>query len=120
MQARAGRQGRADWSLHFIDSTTVRAHQHAAGARKARRRLDGEAFGCSRGWLSTKTHVRAEGLGKPVTFTLTGGEVHDSMAFTALVSTGWMKQFRRITTRYEKRAANYLAMITVAAILLWL
>jgi transposase len=42
------------------------------------------------------------------------------MAFTALVSTGWMKQFRRITTRYEKRAANYLAMITVAAILLWL
>jgi len=33
---------------------------------------------------------------------------------------GRLKPFRRIATRYEKRAANYLAMITVAAILPWL
>ncbi len=31
-----------------------------------------------------------------------------------------LKQFRRIATRYEKRAANYLAMLTIAAIILWL
>ncbi len=31
-----------------------------------------------------------------------------------------LKQFRRIAVRYEKRAANYLAMLTIAAILLWL
>ncbi|WP_338083737.1 MULTISPECIES: transposase [Azospirillum] len=31
-----------------------------------------------------------------------------------------LKQFRRIATRYEKRAANYLAMITIVATLLWL
>jgi transposase len=31
-----------------------------------------------------------------------------------------LKQFRRIATRYEKRVANYQAMVTVAAILLWL
>ena len=31
-----------------------------------------------------------------------------------------IKQFRRIATRYEKRAANYLGMITVGMILLWL
>jgi transposase len=31
-----------------------------------------------------------------------------------------LKQFRRIATRYEKRAANYLAMLAIAAILLWL
>ena len=31
-----------------------------------------------------------------------------------------LKQWRRIATRYEKRAANYLAMLTLAAILLWL
>lgn len=31
-----------------------------------------------------------------------------------------LKQFRRVATRYEKRAENYLAMLTVAAILLWL
>ena len=44
MAARAGGvagsadpQGRVGWSLHFLDSTVVRAHQHAAGARKAGR-----------------------------------------------------------------------------------
>ncbi len=31
-----------------------------------------------------------------------------------------LKQWRRIATRYEKRAANYRAMVVVAAILLWL
>lgn len=31
-----------------------------------------------------------------------------------------LKQFRRIATRYEKRAANYAAMLTLAMILLWL
>jgi transposase len=30
-----------------------------------------------------------------------------------------LKQFRRIATRYEKRAANYLAMVAVGMILLW-
>lgn len=30
-----------------------------------------------------------------------------------------LKQFRRIATRYEKRAANFSAMITVAAIFLF-
>lgn len=31
-----------------------------------------------------------------------------------------LKQFRRIATRYEKRAANYLGMVTLGAILLYL
>ena len=31
-----------------------------------------------------------------------------------------LKQFRRVATRYEKRGENYLAMVTIAAILLWL
>jgi transposase len=31
-----------------------------------------------------------------------------------------LKQWRRIATRYEKRAATYHAMLTIAAILLWL
>jgi transposase len=31
-----------------------------------------------------------------------------------------LKQWRRVATRYDKRATNYLAMLTVAAILLWL
>lgn len=31
-----------------------------------------------------------------------------------------LKQFRRIATRYEKKAENYLAMLTLASIQLWL
>jgi transposase len=31
-----------------------------------------------------------------------------------------LKQYRRVATRYEKRAVNYLAMVTSAALLLWL
>lgn len=31
-----------------------------------------------------------------------------------------LKQFRRVATRYEKRESNYLAMATLAAIILWL
>jgi transposase len=32
-----------------------------------------------------------------------------------------LKGFRRVATRYEKRDVNYLAMVTIAAIvLLWL
>jgi transposase len=30
------------------------------------------------------------------------------------------KQFRRVATRYEKHGENYAAMITLAAIMLWL
>jgi transposase len=31
-----------------------------------------------------------------------------------------LKQFRRLATRYEKCAENYLAMVNIAAIMLWL
>lgn len=186
LQAEADAQGRLSWGLHFIDSTVVRAHQHAAGARKPRDGPGaGEGLGRSRGGFTTKIHVRAEGLGKPVTFVVTGGEVHDSQAVDALMQEGKvkrpgrgrprlrprrvagdkayssnriraalrrrgikpviptkanerrdptfdrqayrqrniverlinkLKQFRRIATRYEKRAANYLAMLHIGAI----
>jgi transposase len=38
LQRQADREGRLDWSLHFVDSTIVRAHQHAAGAKGGTRR----------------------------------------------------------------------------------
>ena len=31
-----------------------------------------------------------------------------------------LKQFRRVATRYEKTASNYRAVVTLAAIVLWL
>ncbi len=38
LQQRADREGKLDWSLHYVDSTVVRAHQHAAGAKGGRKR----------------------------------------------------------------------------------
>ena len=34
LQAEADAAGDLDWGLHFLDGTTIRAHQHAAGAKK--------------------------------------------------------------------------------------
>jgi transposase len=31
-----------------------------------------------------------------------------------------LKQSRRVATRYEKRAANYLAFVEIAGIMMWL
>ena len=31
-----------------------------------------------------------------------------------------LKQFRRVATRFEKTARNYLAVVTLAAVILWL
>ncbi len=33
LQTMADYEGRIDWEVHFADSTVVRAHQHAAGAK---------------------------------------------------------------------------------------
>ena len=185
LQRLADRQGQLDWSGHFIDSTIVRAHQHAAGARGGQA---GEALGRSRGGFTTKLHVRTDRHGRPLVLLVSAGERHDQTMFEPLLEQGnirregrgrprhrperlvgdkgyssrrirkWLrqhgirhtiphkrnecrsgpfnrglyrernqverlinrlKQCRRVATRYEKRAANYLAMVTVAAILLW-
>jgi transposase len=186
LQRLADRRGRVDWSVHFVDSTMVRAHQHAAGAKGGQA---GEALGRSRGGFSTKLHVRADRRGAPLALLVTAGQRHEQTAFTCLMQQGtikrggrgrprcrpqrlvadkgyssrrirrWLrhhgirhtiphkrnerrggpfdrdlyrernqverlinrlKQFRRVAARYEKRAANYLAMVTLAAILIWL
>jgi transposase len=33
LQRHKDRRGEVEWEVHFVDSTTVRAHQHAAGAK---------------------------------------------------------------------------------------
>ena len=45
----------ADLEWLMIDSTIVRAHQHAAGARKVKGGADAQRLGRSRGGLSTKS-----------------------------------------------------------------
>lgn len=34
LQAQGDAAGDLDWTLHFVDGTTIRAHQHAAGAKR--------------------------------------------------------------------------------------
>jgi transposase len=198
LQAEAEQRGEINWDIHFMDATIVRAHQHAAGARRdgatpeeARAR---EALGRSQGGFSTKLHLRAEGNGRPITMVLTGGERNEQIALEAVLDQGAirapgrgrprlrpraaagdkayssptassptararlrrrhirpviptrkdqprqpnfdraayrlrnkverlinrLKQARRIATRYEKHGENYLTMIHIGMILLWL
>ncbi|WEH31865.1 IS5 family transposase [Streptomyces sp. AM 3-1-1] len=78
--------GQVDWTLVCVDSTTVRAHQHAAGARKGGQAWPGEAIGRSRGGLTTKIHLACDGKGRPLAFTLTAGNVNDCTQFEAVMA----------------------------------
>lgn len=76
--------GKLDLSEASVDSTTVRAHQHAAGARKAE---GDQAIGRSRGGPTTKIHAVAEAFGRLVHFLLTGGNVNDCTQGSKLLET---------------------------------
>jgi len=155
----------------LLDSTVIRAHQHAAGAEGSS--AEAEALGRSRGGFSTKIHIACDGVGKPVKFILTPGQDHDitqgpalladvdpdrviadrgydSDAFIETIKSkkaepvipprsnrteqrsydkeeykkrnvverfiNLIKQCRRVATRYEKTARNFLGMIQLASI----
>lgn len=186
LQQQTDANGQIDWEKHYLDSTVIRAHQHASGAK---RRGRDEALGRSQGGIGTKVHLRAEGGGKPMVFVLTAGQRHEQVDFWELMEEGEvkrpgrgrpksrpkrvvadkaynsgkvrrylrqrhigiviprqrherqreeldghlylernrgerminrLKQFRRVATRYEKQTANYLAILTLAAIVIWL
>ena len=147
-----------------------------------------EALGPSRGAFSTKTHIRAQGSGKPMAFFLSEGQRDEMVGFLPLMEDGEveragrgrarlrprricadegyakgavrcylrrlgiritiarrsnehrggpfdraiyrtrnlverlinrLKHFRRVATRYEKRAENYEAMLKIVAITIW-
>ena len=86
LQARADELGELDW-LVGVDSSIVRAHQHAAGARRRGARLNHksrprsrpeQALGRSRGGWSTKIHLAVEGGGRPLALHLNGGHTSDT------------------------------------------
>ncbi len=54
-------------------------------APKKNNAIDNEGLGRSRGGLSSKIHCIADGLGNPVDFILTGGEVHDNLCADVLL-----------------------------------
>ena len=59
----------------FVDSTVVRAHQHAAGMNTGGEDQD---LGRSVGGFSTKLHMAVDSLGNPVAMELSPGQSHDS------------------------------------------
>nr|WP_255468912.1 IS5 family transposase [Reyranella sp. CPCC 100927] len=161
-----------DFSYRIIDSTIVRAHQHAAGAKRG---PQNQALGRSRGGLSTKVNLAVDASGRPLRLLLAPGQRHDIRAARQLIvdqrggyvladrayDAQWfielihtqgatpvipartcspprqydrqiyrdrnlvercinkLKHFRRLATRYEKTARNYLGVVTIAAMTLW-
>ncbi|MYX71446.1 IS5 family transposase [Streptomyces sp. SID3915] len=89
VQADADLAGRLDWSMGSVDSTSCRAHQHAAGARKKAPRVPkkratprnhrpDEGLGRSRGGLTCKIHLAGEGGCRPLAFLVTPGQCGDA------------------------------------------
>ncbi|MFE0462361.1 IS5 family transposase [Kitasatospora sp. NPDC058965] len=78
IQAEKDAGGDIDW-LVSVDSTIVRAHQHATGGKRGHDRDEAgdHALGRSRGGLSTKVHLACDGRGRPLAFVLTGGNTND-------------------------------------------
>ncbi|WTP70456.1 IS5 family transposase (plasmid) [[Kitasatospora] papulosa] len=88
LMAQADAEEDLDWAVS-VDSTIVRAHQHAAGARKkgAPAGESGDhAIGRSRGGLTTKIHLVADGRCRPLAFVLTAGQAADAPAFTNVMA----------------------------------
>ena len=85
LRSRAAAAKRLSWQVS-VDSTTARAHIHAAGARRdSVDRVAGEpdhhALGRSRGGWGTKTHVAIDQHRGVLTFQLTPGQANDSPQF---------------------------------------
>ena len=91
----------AGWEAHMLDSTVVRAHAHAAGARRV---TGGQALGRSRGGFSTKLHLRADAHGRSVALHLTGGERHDLLGVGPLFEKGALRTGRRGRPRWKPEA----------------
>lgn len=87
LQARADACRRITWDVS-VDSTIVRAHQHAAGARRdpaVRGEPGDHALGRSRGGWGTKVHLACEQGGRLMALVLTGGQRGDSPQFIAVL-----------------------------------
>ena len=121
LQRQGDATGTVDWSLHQADGSVIRAHQHAAGARKRGPRAQppledtsgaappagpdpetvasspeepqpDEALGRSQGGFSTKLHLRVDRTGKILTFLITAGQRHEQTAVYRLMERGAIKR----------------------------
>jgi transposase len=87
-----------DAAVQMIDTSIVRVHQHGACITRNQR----QSMGRSRGGLTSKIPYLYRARNRVERF------------FNRI------KQRRRISTRYDRLAANYLAFVQLASIRLWL
>ncbi|MFE2136820.1 IS5 family transposase [Streptomyces sp. NPDC059466] len=87
LMAQADADEDLNWAVS-VDATIVRAHQHAAGARKKvpHPTNPDHAIGRSRGGLTTKVHLAADARCRPLAFVLTAGQAGDAPAFTTVMA----------------------------------
>jgi transposase len=81
-------QATADKKHHRIESTTIRGHASAAGAK---RRTREQAFRGSRGGFTCKVHCLSDAKGIPLAFHLTPGEAADCAAIEDTYARGDVK-----------------------------
>ncbi|WP_407646482.1 IS5 family transposase [Henriciella aquimarina] len=88
-------------SMAFIDSSIIRAHQHAAGRKKGG---PDHAIGLSRGGLSTKIHAVVDEAGLPIRLALSPGQASDKATGAALIAS--LRQARHVVADrgYDARA----------------
>ncbi|GGB70917.1 DDE transposase [Deinococcus soli (ex Cha et al. 2016)] len=206
LQAMADQQGQIDWHGAAVDSTHIRAHRSATGARIQNAKTDapppipGEWLGQSRGGRTTKIHLCVDGQARPLSIVLSAGQASDGTYLLPVLDSirvprigagrprkhvpvlrvdraygapkyrrllrkrgiacvcperedakKWrlkrgvrggrppkfdveaykgrnvveravnrIKDFRAVATRYEKRGRNFLAVVLLVAILIWL
>ena len=100
LQARADAVGLITWDVS-VDSTTCRAHQHAADARRDsqaqkeppgdnRAERDDHGLGRSRGGWATKIHLACEQGQRPLSLLVTLGQRGDSPQFKAVLEAIWV------------------------------
>ena len=93
LQSHKDAEGELDWEVHYLDSTIVRAHQLASGAKGGDQKE--QALGYSQGGFSTKVHIRSERRGKPMVFYLSEGQRNEMVGFWALMESGEVKRVGR-------------------------
>src|SRR5271157_4692544 len=111
---------RADCSFWRCSSRTQPRQLACESAPLGSRRKRGEwaqAVGRSRGGRTSKIHCLADDRGRPVAFALTPGNVADiSMAVLIERLFCRLKNWRRLATRYDRLARNYLAALALVAV----
>ncbi|WP_180970293.1 IS5 family transposase, partial [Deinococcus planocerae] len=91
LQLKADAQGKIDWDGAAVDSTHVKAHRSAVGARKEPAKLgkkgavSDEWLGISRGGRTTKIHVLIDGHRRPLSVLISAGQASDGTYLVPLL-----------------------------------